>query len=123
MPSLTVINTSPLIFLSKGGYLELLRVLSAEIVVPMAVRDEIYAYGEDESPDKLNWAQALRPYTPLQFMHASLIHPIRCATLLHLSGGDASKRMTKDGGQRTNDLQFLFDGRNRQILLNYFTYA
>lgn len=48
MPSLTVINTSPLIFLSKGGYLELLQVLSAEIVVPMAVRDEIYAYGEDD---------------------------------------------------------------------------
>ncbi|MEQ8975661.1 MAG: hypothetical protein RIE73_35435 [Coleofasciculus sp. C1-SOL-03] len=47
MPSLTVINTSPLIFLSKGGYLEFLQVLSAEIVVPMAVRDEIYAYGED----------------------------------------------------------------------------
>ncbi len=48
MPSLTVINTSPLIFLSKAGYLELLRVLSAEIVVPIAVRDEIYAYGLDD---------------------------------------------------------------------------
>ena len=30
MPSLTVINTSPLIFLSKGGYLELLQVLVLE---------------------------------------------------------------------------------------------
>ncbi|MEQ8973195.1 MAG: hypothetical protein RIE73_22670 [Coleofasciculus sp. C1-SOL-03] len=32
--------------MSKAGYFELLRVLSAEIVVPIAVRDEIYAHGE-----------------------------------------------------------------------------
>jgi len=45
---LAVINTSPLIFLSKAGLVDLLQVLSPEIVVPTAVCNEIYAYGEDD---------------------------------------------------------------------------
>lgn len=48
MVNLTVINTSPLVFLSKAGFLDLLRALNSEIIVPVAVRDEIYAYGEDD---------------------------------------------------------------------------
>ena len=31
------INTSPLIFLTKGGFLELLQLVSREIIVPVAV--------------------------------------------------------------------------------------
>jgi predicted nucleic acid-binding protein len=48
LANLTVINTSPLIFLSKAGLINLLQILSPEIIVPKAVRDEIYAYGEDD---------------------------------------------------------------------------
>ncbi|NJO64623.1 MAG: DUF3368 domain-containing protein [Richelia sp. RM2_1_2] len=40
-----VINTSPLIFLTKGGFLHLLQIVSSEIVVPQAVATEIQAYG------------------------------------------------------------------------------
>jgi predicted nucleic acid-binding protein len=40
------INTSPLIFLTKGGVLELLQIISQEIIVPAAVATEIQAYGE-----------------------------------------------------------------------------
>ncbi len=39
------INTSPLIFLAKGGFLELLQLVSPEIIVPRAVAREIQAYG------------------------------------------------------------------------------
>ena len=37
------INTSPLIFLTKGGYLDLLKILSPIIIVPTAIADEIQA--------------------------------------------------------------------------------
>ncbi len=39
------INTSPLIFLTKGGYMSLLQLVSGEIIVPAAVATEIQAYG------------------------------------------------------------------------------
>lgn len=42
------INTSPLIFLTKGGILELLQIASQEIVVPAAVATEIEQYGETD---------------------------------------------------------------------------
>lgn len=42
------INTSPLIFLSKAGYLDLLKNLSSTIIVPQAVATEIQAYGEND---------------------------------------------------------------------------
>jgi predicted nucleic acid-binding protein len=45
---LPAVNTSPLIFLSKGGFLDLLQLLSATIVVPKAVATEIAAYGKDD---------------------------------------------------------------------------
>jgi predicted nucleic acid-binding protein len=46
--NITVINTSPLIFLSRAGLIDLLQVLSPEIIVPEAVKTEIEAYGEDD---------------------------------------------------------------------------
>lgn len=42
------INTSPLIFLTKGGVLNLLQIISPEIIVPQAVETEIQAYGETD---------------------------------------------------------------------------
>ncbi|MDR9403634.1 MAG: hypothetical protein RI580_09360 [Halothece sp. Uz-M2-17] len=42
------INTSPLIFLTKGNYLSLLQVLSEKIIVPEIVATEIKAYGESD---------------------------------------------------------------------------
>ena len=45
MAKLPVIDTSPLIFLSKSGYLDLLQLISREIIVPKAVANEIEAYG------------------------------------------------------------------------------
>jgi predicted nucleic acid-binding protein len=42
---LPVINTSPLIFLTKGGFLDLLQVISSSVIVPDAVAAEIQAYG------------------------------------------------------------------------------
>ncbi len=42
------INTSPLIFLTKGGFLNLLQIISPEIIVPQAVETEIQAYGETD---------------------------------------------------------------------------
>lgn len=43
------INTSPLIFLTKGGFLELLQLISPEIIVPVAVAREIQAYGATDT--------------------------------------------------------------------------
>jgi predicted nucleic acid-binding protein len=42
------INTSPLIFLTKGGCLDLLKIISPSIIVPAAVATEIQAYGETD---------------------------------------------------------------------------
>ncbi|MDZ8028088.1 MAG: DUF3368 domain-containing protein [Nostoc sp. DcaGUA01] len=46
MVELPAINTSPLIFLSKGGFLDLLLLVSSSIIVPEPVAEEIQAYGE-----------------------------------------------------------------------------
>jgi len=45
---LPAINTSPLIFLTKGGFLDLLQVISPSIIVPSAVATEIREYGETD---------------------------------------------------------------------------
>ncbi len=55
------INTSPLIFLSKAGYLDLLKILSSTIIVPKAVATEIQAYGKgDLTYQQLNKQQWLK---------------------------------------------------------------
>ncbi|MEH2364038.1 hypothetical protein [Nostoc sp.] len=46
MAELPAINTSPLIFLTKGGFLDLLLLMGSSIIVPDAVAAEIQAYGE-----------------------------------------------------------------------------
>jgi predicted nucleic acid-binding protein len=42
------VNTSPLIFFTKGGFLDLLHIVSPKIIVPVAVASEIQAYGETD---------------------------------------------------------------------------
>ena len=46
MAELPAINTSPLIFLTKSGFLDLLLLMGSSIIVPSAVATEIQAYGE-----------------------------------------------------------------------------
>ncbi len=46
MAELPAINTSPLIFLTKGGFVNLLLLISPSIIVPSAVAAEIQEYGE-----------------------------------------------------------------------------
>ncbi|NEP37507.1 DUF3368 domain-containing protein [Moorena sp. SIO3B2] len=48
MAELPAINTSPLIFLTKGSCLDLLQIISPSIIVPQAVATEIQAYGETD---------------------------------------------------------------------------
>lgn len=48
MAKLPAVNTSPLIFLSKSDYLDLLQLISPEIIVPQAVAREIEAYGTND---------------------------------------------------------------------------
>lgn len=48
MAEFPAINTSPLIFLSKGKLLHLLQIISPKIIVPEAVALEIQAYGKED---------------------------------------------------------------------------
>ena len=48
MAESAVINASPLIFLSRGGHLELLRHFAARIIVPDPVANEIRAKGPND---------------------------------------------------------------------------
>lgn len=55
MAKQAIINSSPLIFLSKAGHLDLLRLVAEEILVPTPVIEEIYRRGYSDIT-----AQALR---------------------------------------------------------------
>ncbi|MGB3511247.1 MAG: hypothetical protein WBA93_18830 [Microcoleaceae cyanobacterium] len=49
MANFPVINTSPLIFITKSNWLELLQqIFDSTIIVPQAVAVEIQAYGEQD---------------------------------------------------------------------------
>ncbi|NER92316.1 MAG: DUF3368 domain-containing protein [Symploca sp. SIO1B1] len=48
MANYPAINTSPLIFLTKGRLLHLLQILSEKFIVPQAVATEIQSYGEND---------------------------------------------------------------------------
>ena len=50
MPEMTIVNTSPILYLHRLGLLEILNKLYGDITIPEAVRDELekgYAQGED----------------------------------------------------------------------------
>ncbi len=53
MANFPAINTSPLIFLSKANLLNLLQIVSSQIIVPEAVATEILAYGETDVTAKI----------------------------------------------------------------------
>lgn len=55
MVDIAVINASPLIFLARGGHLELLPQLYQSVLVPSQVAEEIVARGKDDAT-----AQALQ---------------------------------------------------------------
>lgn len=48
MAKLIVINASPLIFLSRGQHIELLRYFGDRIVIPKPVADEIFRRGPED---------------------------------------------------------------------------
>ncbi len=49
MDETAVVNASPLIYLSKGGYLDLLKEVARNVIVPEAVATEIRARGERDA--------------------------------------------------------------------------
>ena len=70
MPERIVVNASPLIFLSRSGHLDLLRVVCDHAVVPEAVAGEIRVRGEDDPA-----ARALAQTEWLAVRAAPGIHP------------------------------------------------
>jgi hypothetical protein len=48
MAEVCVVNASPLIFLSRGGHLPLLRSVAAQVWVPHAVAEELRVRGADD---------------------------------------------------------------------------
>lgn len=67
MPSMRIVNASPLIFLSQVGLLEALREPGLDVVVPEAVANEIRALGHSDPAvralDELAWL-TIRPAPP-----------------------------------------------------------
>lgn len=61
MYSTAVVNSSPLIFLSRGGHLNLLRSVASHILVPNAVISELMARGgSDVTVESINRAEWIR---------------------------------------------------------------
>ena len=48
MAEVCVVNASPLIFLSRGGHLPLLRSVATQVWVPRAVAEEVWVRGADD---------------------------------------------------------------------------
>ena len=70
MAEAPVINTSPLIHLSRAGYLSLLQVMGARLVVPLPVAEEIRAKGEADVTTRaiaeIAWLEVLPAPAPPQ---------------------------------------------------------
>jgi len=67
-----VVNASPIIVLAKAGYAHLLSALTAEIVVPQAVIDEINA-GPSDDPARLWFAERPLPVAAVSELPAELL--------------------------------------------------
>ena len=68
MADLAAADTSPLIILTKGGFLDLLRLVAHEVIVPSIVAAEIEQRGPDDPA-----VQALRNTSWLRLVQAVLI--------------------------------------------------
>ena len=68
MAEVCVVNASPLIFLSRGGHLPLLRIVAARALVPNAVAEELRARGADDITagqlDAHPWLAIMEPSQP-----------------------------------------------------------
>jgi predicted nucleic acid-binding protein len=68
MAEVCVVNASPLIFLSRGGHLPLLRIVAARALVPHAVAEELRARGADDITagqlDAHPWLAIMEPSQP-----------------------------------------------------------
>ena len=71
MPAKPVVNASPLIYLSKGGFLDLLQLVGGEIVVPAVVADEINKRGQADPT-----VQALEKTAWLTILETPPVPPI-----------------------------------------------
>lgn len=65
MAELRAVNTSPLIYLSRSGLLDLLKSESQRVVVPQAVADEVFAWPTADAAQQalksLNWLEVVPP--------------------------------------------------------------
>jgi predicted nucleic acid-binding protein len=66
-----VINASPLIFLSRGGYLDLLQRFAGRLLIPRQVADELLRRGPDDPA-----ARAFSPGSPIQVADIAAIPPL-----------------------------------------------
>jgi predicted nucleic acid-binding protein len=68
------VNTSPLIVLAKGGWLDLLRLAGERVVVPRAVWDEIAAYTQPDptlrAVSLCDWIEVVEAPEPSQLILA-----------------------------------------------------
>lgn len=65
MPEAVAVDASPLILLSRAELLDLFRLLDCPIVVPEAVRQEVFAKGPQDvtarALDEIDWLQPVPP--------------------------------------------------------------
>ena len=96
MADQAVVNASPLILLSRGGHLDLLRLVADVVLVPAAVADEILARGEGDVTAKAvahtPWIEVVSAPEVPATVHAWALGPGQSSVLslaLHHSGMEA----------------------------------
>lgn len=100
MPELHVVNTSPLIFLSHGGLLELLQLLSPRILVPRPVADEIRQLGRTDRTvqalDATPWLEIVETASPSPEILAWDLGPGETSVLTYCLANSGSRAILDD---------------------------